>query len=232
MAEQSDTPTGALRQMAECVERGKMDINTNIPPGSKGQPGVVELVSAALTDGVSAQTILNEGLLPGMQSIGKRFAANEVFIPEVLIAARAMKAGVELLKPAFAREEVSSRGVFILGTVRGDLHDIGKNLVAVILEGAGWRIEDLGVDCGPEKFLDALELHPDAAVGLSALLATTMVNMQETVEAIRAKKPEAVILIGGAPVSAEFAEQINASGYAADPNGAVELLDRLCPPAA
>jgi methanogenic corrinoid protein MtbC1 len=146
-----------------------------------------------------------------------------------LIAARAMRAGFDVLKPAFADEQAFSRGVFVIGTVRGDLHDIGKNLVAIILEGSGWQIVDVGTDCPTDKFIEAIDRHPGCAVGLSALLTTTMMNMGETVTAIRRHRSETVVLVGGAPVTADFARDIGADGYGADPTEAIALLDALIP---
>ncbi|MCP4249555.1 MAG: cobalamin-binding protein [bacterium] len=219
-----------IERIADCVKCGKSDREADIPPGSKGEPGVAELVEAALAGRIAAPRILDGGLMGGMSDVGRRFAANEIFIPEVLVAARAMKAGFAVLKPAFAEEGPPQRGVFIVGTVRGDLHDIGKNLLGIILEGAGWKIEDLGVDCPSERFLDALDRHPGAVVGLSALLTTTMLNMGDAVKAVHERHPQTTVIVGGAPVTAAFAEQIGAGGYADDPSGAVELLDRLHPP--
>ncbi len=220
-----------LEHIAACVETGKADAQMDIPPGSAGQPGVVEHIRQALDDGVMPQVILQDGLLAGMGRVGRRFAANEVFIPDVLIAARAMQAGFAVLKPCFADQTVPSRGVFVIGTVRGDLHDIGKNLVSIILEGAGWRIVDLGADCPPERFVEAVRQNPGCAVGLSALLTTTMMNMPVTIEAIRAVSPETRVLVGGAPVTAAFADQIGADGYADDPTAALAVLDALLPSA-
>jgi 5-methyltetrahydrofolate--homocysteine methyltransferase len=220
-----------LAQISECVQTGKADAETNIPPGSQGKPGVAELVERAIADGLPPQTILQEGLVAGLQVIGKKFSNNEVFIPEVLIAARAMHAGMDKLRPLFAEDDIPTRGVFVMGTVAGDLHDIGKNLVCMMVEGAGWKVVDLGVDCKTEKFLEAVTQHPGCAVGLSALLTTTMVAMRETVAAIRQRSPDTVILIGGAPVTDAFAKEINASAYAADPAGAIDALERLGPAA-
>lgn len=225
-------PDGLLEQIARCVQTGKLDANTDIPRGSRGRPGVVELVREALERGLPAKAVLDDGLLAGLNVVGRRFAAGEVFIPEVLVAARAMKAGVELLRPHLTAGDTQPRGEFIIGTVRGDLHDIGKNLVAIMLEGAGWRVHDLGVDCPPERFVEALRAHPGAAVGLSALLTTTMLNMKDAVAAIRETSPQTVILVGGAPVTADFAREIGADGYGADPQQAIDILDRLCPRAA
>lgn len=216
-------------RLAACVEQGKTDAATDIPPGSRGSPGVVELVAAALADQQPPDAVLKRGLLPGMQAVGRRFAAGEVFIPEVLIAARAMRAGLAALRPAFVGRPMPARGVFVLGTVRGDLHDIGKNLVAMMLEGAGWRVVDLGIDCSGERFVEAVLANPGCAVGMSALLTTTMLHMRETTATIRAASPSTVILVGGAPVSVEFAGEIGADGYASDPVAAIALLDRLIP---
>ncbi len=231
MTETTDAPKDILANIAQCVQTGKADANMNIPMGSKGQPGVAEWVDQAIAKDVPPQTILAEGLMAGLQVIGKKFAANEVFIPEVLIAARAMHAGMNKLKPLFAEQDMPSRGTFVMGTVQGDLHDIGKNLVCMLLEGAGWRIIDVGVDCAPEKLVAAIKEHPDCAVGLSALLTTTMVAMGKAVSAIRESFPDKTVIVGGAPVTEEFAKEIGASGYAPDPSAAIDLLDRLQPAA-
>ena len=228
VAESHNVPE-VLQNISRCVRSGKTNADADIPPGSKGQPGVVELVTQALAEGLAAQRILQEGLLDGMQIIGRKFAANEVFIPEVLIAARAMKAGMELLRPHFTEQEMSGRGTIVVGTVQGDLHDIGKNILGMVLEGAGWRVVDLGIDCPADKFVSAVEEYPGCVVGLSALLTTTMMSMRDIVAQVRSKRPETVILVGGAPVTADFATQIGASGYAANPPQAVDLLDQLAP---
>lgn len=218
-----------LMRMQMCVQQGKSDKHTDIPPGSRGQSGVVELVSQSLDSGLDAQTILNEGLIPGLREVGRRFAVGEAFIPELLIGARAMKAGVRVLEPALRAANAPTRGDVLLGTVRGDLHDIGKNLVAIMLESAGWQVEDLGVDCTPECFVEALERKPGAVVGMSALLTTTMLNMRETIAAVRERRSDTIVLIGGAPVTQQFADEIGADGYAENPSDAIELLDRLAP---
>ncbi len=231
MTDVPDSVKEVLAQIAQCVQVGKADADMNIPPGSAGKPGVAELVEQAISEGASPQIILGSGLMAGLQVIGKKFANNEVFIPEVLIAARAMHAGMDKLKPLFAEQEMPSRGVFVMGTVQGDLHDIGKNLVCMLLEGAGWQIVDLGVDCSPEKFTASIKEHPGCAVGLSALLTTTMVAMGDTVKAIREEHPDTVIIVGGAPVTDGYAKEIGASGYAPDPSTAIDVLDRLQPAA-
>ena len=216
-----------LARISECVQAGKADAETNIPPGTKGQPGVVELVQQMIAEGLTPQDVLHEGLMPGLQVIGKKFAENEVFIPEVLIAARAMQAGMALLKPLFNEGDAPSRGVFVMGTVAGDLHDIGKNLVCMMVEGAGWTVVDLGVDCKAEKFLSAIQDHPGCAIGLSALLTTTMTAMRDTVTTIHEQSPDTVVVVGGAPITESFALEIGASAYARDPAGAIEALNRL-----
>lgn len=231
MDEISPKARAVLSQIIECVQIGKANSDTNIPSGTRGQPGVAEFVEEAIQQKLPPKTILEQGLTIGMSAIGKKFAANEVFVPEVLIAARAMHAGMQKLKPLFLEQGIANRSVFIIGTVKGDLHDIGKNLVAMMLEGAGWKVIDLGVDCPADRFAEAVAQHPGCAVGLSALLTTTMVNMRETVQTIRARFANTVILVGGAPVNDDFARQIGATGYAADPSKAVELLNRLAPAA-
>ncbi|UCG17347.1 MAG: corrinoid protein [Phycisphaerales bacterium] len=220
-----------LSRIARCVEVGKCDAEAKYPPAMVGEPGVDELVRQALNEGVPAEQILKEGLTAGMSVIGVKFRDNEVFVPEVLMAARAMHRGMDHLRDSFVDGSAPSRGTIVVGTVQGDMHDIGKNLVCMMLEGAGWKVIDLGVDCPPEKFAGAVAENPGCAVGLSALLTTTMVNMRSAIEAIRQKQPGTVVLVGGAPVTDDFARQITASGYAADPQGAIELLDELLPAA-
>lgn len=220
-----------LRQIARCVEVGKVDGQSRYPPGMAGEPGVDELTRQALEEGIPAEQVLKDGLTAGMSAIGAKFRRNEVFVPEVLLAARAMHAGMKHLRQVFAGGVVPSRGTIVIGTVQGDLHDIGKNLVCMMLEGAGWKVVDLGVDCPPDKFASAVGENPGCAVGLSALLTTTMVNMKAAIGAVREKQPGAIVLVGGAPVTDAFAKQIGASGYSPDPQGAVELLDELMPAA-
>lgn len=216
-----------LHRIARCVEVGKSDAQAKYPPAMAGQPGVSELVQQALDQAVPAERILKEGLTAGMSTIGVKFRNNEVFVPEVLMAARAMHKGMAKLRAMFVDDSMPSRGTIVMGTVEGDMHDIGKNLVCMMLEGAGWKVVDLGVDCAPQKFADAVKQHPGCAVGLSALLTTTMVNMKPTIEAIQTAQPNTVVLVGGAPVTGDFARQVGASGFAPDPQGAIELLDQL-----
>jgi len=217
--------SGILTQIATCVERGKINAASLYPPDLKGQDGADELTRKALADGVPAADILQQGLVSGMAVVGKKFRENKVFVPEVLMAAKAMSTAMAHLKPYFDSGAVARKGVFVVGTVSGDLHDIGKNLVAMIIEGAGYEVVDLGVDVSPEKFLAAVDKHPNCAVGLSALLTTTMVNMEKIVKAVKEKHPKVKVLVGGAPLTQEFADKIGADGYSADPQGAVDFLN-------
>lgn len=213
-----------LDQIAQCVESGKVDMAAPYPPSMKGQEGVDELTATALADGISANDVLTQGLMVGMERIGERFSRNEVYLPDLLMAAKAMKAGMKHLKPFFDSGDAQHVGTVILGTVQGDLHDIGKNLAGMVLEGGGYEVIDLGADVPPEKFAEALDKHPGAVVGLSALLTTTMVNMKATVELVRKKAPDTLILVGGAPLNDDFANSIGASAYAPNPQFAVEYL--------
>lgn len=214
-----------LEQIAMYVERGKVNKNSPYPPDLRGQDGVEELVQQALAMDIPASKILNEGLMKGMSIVGKKFSRNEVFVPDVLMSARAMNAGMSYLKTAFETGEAKHKGTFIIGTVQGDLHDIGKNLVRMMMEGAGWKVIDLGVDTPPEKFLQTLEANPDAVVGMSALLTTTMVNMEKAVKVLKSKVPDVIIVVGGAPLTQEFCDKIGADAYSPDPQGCIEYLD-------
>jgi len=194
------------------------------------EPAPVEgLVKKALADGHSAADVLNQGLIGGMSIIGKEFKARDLWVPDVLLAARNMKQGVELLRPLFSREGQKSKGRIILGTVKGDIHDIGKNLVAIMMSGSGFEVIDLGIDIPVEKFLSAVEEHKPQIVGLSALLTTTMLEMRKVIEAVR-KSPlpsKPFVIVGGAPVTEAYALEIGADGYGADAVAAVEVALRL-----
>lgn len=216
-----------LEQLTNCIEFGKINKASPFPPAMKGQDGADELCKAALDIGINPEEILNDALIPGMSRIGDKFSQGKAFVPEMLIAAKAMTAAMKHLKPYFASGEIKRKGVFVVGTVMGDLHDIGKNIVAMTVEGAGWEVIDLGVDVRSEKFLDAIGKYPDCVVGMSALLTTTMANMGSIVRAIRDKCPEKVILVGGAPLSADFCASIGANFYSPDPQGAVKYLNQL-----
>jgi len=186
-----------------------------------------EITSKALTEGMGPEKILNEGLITGMDAIGKAFKKNEVYVPEVLIAARAMKMAMELLEPKLVEAGIEPRGTIVVGTVKGDLHDIGKNLVGMMLKGAGFNVIDLGTDVSPERFISAATEHQAQAAGLSALLTTTMPMMEKTITAFKSKGMATKILIGGAPVTQDYADKIGASGYAADAATAVDIAKAI-----
>jgi methanogenic corrinoid protein MtbC1 len=216
-----------LELLRICIERGKSTQDSPYPPDMKGQPGAVELTRDLLAGGMPAEKILNEALVPGMRDIGYKFQCGQAFIPDMLIAADAMKKAMVILKDALNKADVEPRGTLIIGTVRGDMHDIGKNLVAMMVEGAGWKVVDLGIDVSPEKFLSAVSANPKAVVGMSALLTTTMGAMKPTLTLLRESYPDLKVIIGGALITDAYAREINASGYAPDPQGAIELLEKL-----
>ena len=191
-------------------------------------PEVKELTQKALDDDVAPGEILNGGLIKGMSVVGERFKNNEFYVPEVLIAARAMHAGMDILKPALAASGVKPIGTVLLGTVKGDLHDIGKNLVAMMLEGAGFEVVDLGIDVPPEKFVEAAKEGGDV-IAMSALLTTTMTAMKTTMEALEEAgvKDKIKTLIGGAPVTQNYADEIGADGYARDAASAADKAKEL-----
>ena len=188
---------------------------------------VVEMTKAALAEGVAAADVLNKGLIAGMSVIGKRFKANEVYVPEVLIAARAMKGGMEILQPALVKAGVQPLATVVLGTVKGDLHDIGKNLVGMMLTGAGLKVVDIGTDVPAEKFVEAVKANNAKVCAMSALLTTTMPQMTEVVKAIKASGLPVKTMIGGAPVTQSFADEIGANGYAADAASAADKAKEL-----
>ena len=190
---------------------------------------VADLVQQALDQEISPAEILNGSLIAGMDEVGKDFKAGELFVPEVLIAARAMHAGMNILRPLLAESDVPSAGKYIIGTVQGDLHDIGKNLVRMMLEGAGFETVDLGTDVKPDGFVAAVREHQPQLLGMSALLTTTMPGMKATIEALQEAglRDEVKIMIGGAPVTATFAKQIGADAYAPDAATAVDVARSL-----
>ncbi len=205
-----------LKQIADNLIKGKA-------------PEVKELVQKAIDEGEDVQKVLNEGLVAGMDVVGKKFKANEFYVPEVLIAARAMKAGMEILRPILVDKDIKGVGTVVLGTARGDLHDIGKNLVAMMLEGAGFEIIDLGVDVSPEKFIETAKEKKADLVGISALLTTTMPSMKDVVKVMRDSdlKDKVKVFIGGAPVTQSYADEIGADGYAPDAASAVDEAKQL-----
>jgi 5-methyltetrahydrofolate--homocysteine methyltransferase len=186
-----------------------------------------ELTASAIAAGVNPEVILNQGLIAGMDVVGAAFKKNEVYVPEVLIAARAMKMAMELLEPKLVEAGVKPVGTVVLGTVQGDLHDIGKNLVGMMLKGAGFNVVDLGTDVSPAKFVAAAQGNGTALVGLSALLTTTMPMMEKTVSAFKEAKMPIKVIVGGAPLTQEYADKIGAAGYAADAASAVDVAKRL-----
>lgn len=190
---------------------------------------VEELVNGALSQDISAEEILNKGLIGGMSIVSEKFKNNEIFIPEVLVSARAMNSGLEILKPLLAEANVKSIGKVVIGTVKGDLHDIGKNIVAMMLQGAGFDVVDLGTGVSKEKFLEFVEKEQADILGISTLLTTTMIYMKEVVEELKNANLEqnVKVIIGGAPVTQSYAVQINADGYAPDAASAVDLTKKL-----
>jgi methanogenic corrinoid protein MtbC1 len=216
-----------LDKISRCVETGKIDKVTPYPPDMKGQDGADELAKQALDQGISPDDILEKALIPAMAVVGDRFSRKEIYVPQMLMAAKAMNGAMKHLKPFFQTGETKRKGKFIIGTVSGDLHDIGKNLVAMMIEGGGWEVIDLGVDVSTEKFLKTIEDNPGAIVGLSALLTTTMENMKKTVASIREKHTDLKILVGGAPVTQQYCDSIGADYYSPDPQGAVNYLKEL-----
>jgi len=189
--------------------------------------GVVDLVKAELDKGMEINSILNDGLIGAMDIVGKKFSDGELFVPEMLQAAKAMKAGLEVLKPHLSGEAAVTKGTIVIGTVKGDLHDIGKNLVAMMMEGAGFNVVDLGVDVAADKFVQSARENSAGVVALSALLTTTMPAMETTVAAIKEAGLAAMTIIGGAPVTEAFADQVGSDGYSDDAPGAVELVRKL-----
>ena len=217
-----------LEQIAQRTERGKANRDAPYPPDLQGQDGVDELTARALAEGVDANSVLNDGLMAGMSRVGEKFGRGEAFVPDLLMAARAMGAGMAHLKPYFDSGAAQHKGTFVIGTVQGDLHDIGKNLVAMVVEGGGWEVVDLGVDASAEKFLEAIEAHPGCVVGLSALLTTTMTNMEKIVQTIKERKPGTQVVVGGAPLTQEYSDKIGADQYAKDPQAALQFLSTQC----
>ena len=190
---------------------------------------IKKLTQTALDGGSSAQQVLDLGLLPGMDEVGKLFKTGAMFIPEVLLSAKTMAAAMVVLKPLLAMGKGSGRGTVVIGTVQGDLHNIGKNLVAMMLEGAGFNVVDLGIDVKPQAFLDAVKQHKPKLLGMSALLTTTMPRMDETIRALEEAgiRSQVKVMVGGAPVTQEFVARIRADAYAANAGSAVDVAKTL-----
>ena len=196
---------------------------------SGNAPKSEELTNDALARGIAPSEVLNKGLVAGMEVVGKKFKNNEFYVPEVLIAARAMKAGMKILHPKLVETGVEPVGRLVIGTVRGDLHDIGKNLVAMMMEGAGFEVIDLGVDVSPEEFTSVVKENNAEVIGMSALLTTTMVNMKAVIEAFETdgSRDQVKVIVGGAPLTQNFADEIGADGYAPDAASAVDLIKSM-----
>jgi 5-methyltetrahydrofolate--homocysteine methyltransferase len=188
---------------------------------------VETLVDQALAARIPTRQILNDGLIAGMEKLGVMFKNNEVFIPEVLVAARAMNAGLTKLEPYLIKDKIEPKGLVVIGTVKGDLHDIGKNLVAMMLKGAGYKIIDLGADVAPEKFVEAARGNNADVVALSALLTTTMIQMKGIIQTLQNAGLAVPVIVGGAPLTQDYANQIGAKGYAPDAASAVDIVHRL-----
>jgi 5-methyltetrahydrofolate--homocysteine methyltransferase len=205
-----------LQDLAQSVEQGQVQ-------------KVSGLTQQLLDSGVSPKIILNDGLIAGMTVVGEKMRSGEMYLPEVLQSASAMHGSLNILKPHLVREGTQSRGKIMVGTVKGDMHDIGKNLVSIMLQGAGFDIVDLGLNVSPQKFVEAITAHQPAILGLSAMLTTTMLNMKTTIEAINAAglRSTVKVIIGGAPVSQKFADEIGADGYARDAVLAVDKVKQL-----
>jgi 5-methyltetrahydrofolate--homocysteine methyltransferase len=203
------------------------EVATNVEKGDSAS--VKESVKKAISQDLLAEEILKKGLIKGMESTGKKFKKNEIFIPEVLIATRAMKAGMDIIRPLLTESEFETREKIVIGTVKGDLHDIGKNIVSMMLEKEGYEIIDLGIDVPKEKFIEIIKKENPDIVGMSALLTTTMSYMREVTDAINEEelKPRTKIIIGGAPITQSYADEIKADGYAADASSAVILVRNL-----
>jgi methanogenic corrinoid protein MtbC1 len=216
-----------IESIAHCIEFGKINLASPYPPDMRGQEGADELTRKALEKGINPDKILKEGMVVGMDRVGKKFSENKIFVPQMLMSAKAMSAAMQYIKPFFQAGTVNRKGKFIIGTVAGDLHDIGKNLVAMMVEGAGFEVIDLGVDVKSEKFVAVLKENPGSFVGLSALLTTTMVNMEKIVADIRNEVGDTKILIGGAPLNNDFCIKIGADFYSSDPQGAVQYLNSM-----
>lgn len=214
-------------KLGECVEFGKISLASPYPPAMKGQPGADELTREALESGLSPQSVLNDALIPAMNRVGNKFTEGKIFVPQMLLSAKAMNSAMKHLKPYFQNGEIKRKGVFVIGTVMGDLHDIGKNLTGMMVEGSGWEVIDLGTDVPAEKYIQALDEHPGAVCGMSALLTTTMSNMQPMIATIRAKYPDTKVVVGGAPLNAEFAQRIGADAYARDPQDNINWLESI-----
>jgi methanogenic corrinoid protein MtbC1 len=214
-----------VERIATLVARGKVSKSSWFPPDMKNQDGADEIAQDALKNGVQPDVLL-DGCILGMERIGKEFGENKAFVTNLIVSAAAMNAVLKHIKPYLESGEVKRKGTFVIGTVTGDMHDIGKNLVSMIIKGGGFEVIDLGVDVPTNKFLDAIAQHPGCFVGLSALLTTTKPNMENSVAVIKKTHPDTKVLIGGAPITQDFCARIGADFYSANPQDAVEYLNK------
>jgi 5-methyltetrahydrofolate--homocysteine methyltransferase len=219
-----------LDRLALCIERGKSERASAYPPEMQNQDGASEITIQLLNAGVHPNDIVRRALMAGMNRVGEQFAQGQAFIPQLLISARAMKASMVHLRPFFESGVAVHRGTILLGTAAGDLHDIGKNIVGMVMEGDGWQVVDLGVDVSAGRFVTAVAEHPQCVVGLSALLTTTMGNMRDCVAQIKASSPATRVYVGGAPVTEQFSRAIGADGYFPDPGSLAKHLAALIKP--
>lgn len=217
-----------MEKIALCIEKGKIDANSSYPPELSGQDGVSESIQKAFEKRISPERILSEGLIKGMEEVGRKWRNDELYLPDVILSAEVMKKGMQMLEPFFSSGEIKHKGVFVIGTVEGDLHDIGKNIVKMFFQGGGWKVIDVGVDKGPEVFQKAIEEHKPSAVGLSALLTTTMDSMEEITKILVSKYPGIKVIVGGAPITQEFADEIGAHAYFKDPPSALDYINANC----
>jgi 5-methyltetrahydrofolate--homocysteine methyltransferase len=212
-------------KIATCVARGKISKSFWYPPEMKDQDGADEIAAEALKNGIKPSVLL-DGCMLGMERVGKEFGEGTAFVTNLLVSAEAMNAVLKHIRPFLESGEVKRKGKFVIGTVTGDMHDIGKNLVSMIIKGGGFEVIDLGVDVPTKKFLDAIAQNPGCFVGLSALLTTTKPNMENSVKAIKAAYPDTKVLIGGAPITQDFCTRIGADFYSPNPQDAVGFLNK------
>ena len=214
--------------LKENVIQGRKTIaDEGIDEALSGKPGVVELTQSALDNNIPLETIITQGLTAGMQVVGDKFAAKEYFIPDMLASAEAVGEAMEILKPLLEASNIETKGKFVIATVKGDIHDIGKNIVSILLKGAGYEVNDLGIDVPTEKIVEVVKESKTQFLGLSALLTTTMLGMKEVIEALEKSgiRDKVKVLIGGAAVSDEYAKEIGADAYCIDGFQAISVLD-------
>jgi len=219
-----------LELIKQNVAQGRVtEEDEGLDEGMVGQPGVSELIETALAQGISVQEIINAGLTAGMEIVGQKFEAKEYFIPDMLASAEAVGAAMDMLAPHLAKSGIKAKGKIVIATVKGDLHDIGKNIVSILLRGAGYTVKDIGNDVEAQAIVDAVRNEKPQFLGLSALLVSTMIHMRDTIYALTESglRDQVKIIVGGAPVSEEFAKSIGADGYGADGFDAVRVVESL-----